>query len=500
MQQPAGAAMAGVAVEVEGDFAALDAVDRQAAAAGLALEVGDDRRHGRARRNLADAIAGQDVLHQAHQELAFRAHLPFHEAGANAVQHVLAQRPAVAAQGGQRPRGFHGGDGVRRRDHAGQVALPRQSADLDDHFRRQPAAVGVWPGPPNAIVIGGTRHPGGVAGQRVELVEAVAHQPRPCLVVGQGERRRPGGFRRNKIGQDDGVKAAGDDENGAVSIFRLVAGNFLTDCSGHTGFAGRGAVAPQRLRRVVEAGQGAVGGEAVDEGVPVPAVAVLEQVVPHFVEIAAAHPPGQGADVFAVQEVRVGGERIDAHGRQVVARLGETAGEDHFRIFQIDKAQPGAGGSAGAEGDEFRRVVAERVVGGEARRAKRRRLRPFAAGEPAALIDEAGVEGDGADAALVDEEVDERRERRGTFDEDGGGAARFDPAAQVGGAGRRVMADGEEGGAAVAQLRQQVGDELGGGEVGHRASPMEARMASGGRQPPDRGFGRCIFHQGADAP
>ena len=146
---------------------------------------------------------------------------------------------------------------------------------------------------------------------------------------------------------------------------------------------------------------------------------------------------------------------------------------------------------------------ARRVPASSRRRGSRRRSaagrRPapfFAAGEPAATIDEAGIEGDGANAALVNEKVDERRERRGALDEDGGGAA---ASRSSGAGGRRRPASGggwgrraDAGRAASAAGRTRIGR----GRGRTRIDPIDCDvLAPEGRRCRARGFTHWYLHK-----
>ena len=201
VKKPAGAAVIGIAIEVERDFAAFDAVDRQAAAAGLGWKsatIGGTAVPGGTcpTRSPARTCCTSRISSWPSTPIS-----PFtkQERMPSSTSSRSGRRwPRRTASSAGR---LHGGDGVRRRDDAWQVRACAQPTDLHDHLRGELAAVGVRPGTPNAIIIGGAGHPRGVAGQGVELIEAVVHQPRPGLVLRQRERGWPRRFRGNRSGK-----------------------------------------------------------------------------------------------------------------------------------------------------------------------------------------------------------------------------------------------------------------------------------------------------------
>ncbi len=152
----------------------------------------------------------------------------------------------------------------------------------------------------------------------------------------------------------------------------------------------------------------------------------------------------------------VGRQRIDPHRLGPRVLLRSVAGQDHFRVFQVDEAQPRPGRAPRPQGHQLRRVVAERVVRREPRRAEDLDplLIPFGrlSMQAAPFVYKRRVQRHGAGAAFVHEEVDFRSERRGAFHEDRRGTVLADPAPDVGGASGRVVADREIGDAVGSQF------------------------------------------------
>ena len=455
-EQLAALAVAGLAGRVQADAALRGIVEREAQGAESGAHLGHQRRTGGARRDSPEIGGGEDSGDSSPQ-IARQTGVVLDQAAGQGVQEIGASGPGAPAQRGQ-AQGLLDGDA--RLGRAQRLSRLAQSVDdVEDHRGGETARAGGRVGPPGGLRDAGapgalpqTRggHAGPVTAQRVQAGEVIADEPAlpvgPRLGLGQPDGLGSG---IESVEKRHGVKGPGDDDDrgagSTATAFRLRQA--LAQSRGHDGLASVGGVRVEDLPLGVQTGQGRPGqgvGEEALPGADVGCAAVLEELLPDLVVVAAAQAPGQGVQGGGVGQVVLG---LQGAGG---ASPGGSGGSAARAGIAVDEGDLGGVLAGPAQGDPFRGELGERVVGGGATGQREHRDR-----------------GDGGRIL--------KSRQKGCvlgrpLDEDSSGPHLLQERAQGQGAGRRVVAD-----------RDEVDSAVGPGALSLQCAPQPGRERGGGR-------------------
>ena len=216
------------------------------------------------------------------------------------------------------------------------------------------------------------------------------------------------------------MEGAGDDDERPPAVGRLLQ----PPAQGrrHDGLPGVGPVGVEDLPLGVQTGQGRPGqgvGEEVRPGADVGGAAVLEELLPDIVVVAAAQAPGEGVQGGGAGQVVLGLQGAGGGpAGTVVERAAVRAGSP------VDEGGLGVVLAGPAQGDPLGRELGQRVVGGGA-------------------VDQR-EHSDRGDGVRVLEGGQQGGVLGGSLDEDDGGADLLQQRAQGQSAGRRVVTYGNQ--------------------------------------------------------